>query len=305
VVTRLELDLVKLVAHLEELGFERILLTPATDLSGKSHGLGEADLPRAFAAIDRLADEYERRILAGEAVHETWFPRLVGRILTGERLTKFCSGGRDYLGVAADGKVALCYRFFEDERYAMGSVQHGLERDVSARILAAPVDARTVCSRCWARHYCGGGCHHDNQASSGAIETPNPISCELFRHGMDRALAAWARLTGAGALAGRAPAAVSSRAMPSPIRDDARPRRVEGTHARELGAERLVYDPATHEVVVLNESAAFILDLCDGAHSVADMLAALERRYAAPRERLRADLEAALAHLYARQLVAG
>ncbi len=304
VVTRLELDLVKLVRHMEELGFTKILLTPATDLDGKSNGIREQDLPHAFAAIDALAGEYERRTAAGEAVAETWFPRLVGRVLSGEKKTQFCSGGRDYLGVAADGKVALCYRFFEDERFAMGSVQTGIERGVTERILEAPFDERTVCSRCWARHYCGGGCHHDNQASSGAIETPNPVSCELFRHGMDRALDAWARLTRAGALAGRAHRPVSSRGMEAtPFGDEARPRCASGTHARELGPERIVYDPATHEVVVLNETAAFILDLCDGTHSVADMRRALEQRYAAPRAELQADLQATLADLCAKKLV--
>lgn len=306
VVTRLELDLVKLVRHMEELGFEKILLTPATDIDGKSNGIREQDLPRAFAAIDALAAEYERRVAAGENVAETWFPRLVGRILSGEKKTQFCSGGRDYLGVAADGKVALCYRFFEDERFAMGSVQTGIERGMTERILAAPFDERTVCSRCWARHYCGGGCHHDNQASQGAIETPNPVSCELFRHGMDRALDAWARLTRAGALSGRARDPLSSRVMEAaPFADDARPRGASGTHVRTLGSERIVYDPATHEVVVLNETAAFVLDLCDGSHSVADMRRALEERYDAPSAQLRADLAAVLRDLRAKKLVSG
>ena len=213
VVTRRELDLVRIVEHLEQLGFTKILLTPATEQAGGTSGIREEDLPRAYAAIDALAREYERRTLAGAPVAETWFPRLVGRITTGKRLTQFCSGGRDYLGVAADGKVALCYRFFEDERFAMGSVQEGITRGVTERILAQPFDQRTECARCWARHYCGGGCHHDNQTSQGAIERPNPVSCELFRHGMDRALEAWAVVTREGKLAGRARDAVSSRAV--------------------------------------------------------------------------------------------
>lgn len=302
VVTRRELDLVRLVEHLEELGFTKILLTPATEQAGGASGLREEDLPRAYAAIDALAAEYERRTLAGKPVSETWFPRLVGRITSGQRLTQFCSGGRDYLGVAADGSVALCYRFFEDERFAMGSVQEGLTRAVTERILAQPFDQRTECSRCWARHYCGGGCHHDNQTSQGAIERPNPVSCELFRHGMDRALAAWATVTRAGKLAGRAPGAVSSPAM-QPLDESARPRRTEGTHARALADERVVYDPSTHQVVVLNETAAFILDQCDGVRSVGELLNALEQRYAAPRAVLAADLARTLADLRARKLV--
>ena len=303
VVTRRALDLVRLVEHLEELGFRKILLTPATDLTGGEHGLGPADLPRAFAAIDALAAEYERRTLAGLPVSETWFPRLVGRVTSGQRLTQFCSGGRDYLGVAADGSVALCYRFFEDERFAMGSVQEGITRGVSERILAQPFDQRAECSVCWARHYCGGGCHHDNQTSQGAIERPNPVSCELFRHGMDRALEAWAVVTRGGKLAGRAGGALSSGAVES-LDERARPVRAGGTHARELADERIVYDPATHQVVVLNETAAFILDRCDGTRTVGELLDALEQRYSAPRAVLAADLARTLSELRARKLLA-
>jgi uncharacterized protein len=308
VLTRLEFDWLKIVRHLEELGFQKILLTPATNLAGKSNGILEADLPRAYEALEALAREYERRVLAGEPVAETWFPRLVGRILSGEKKAHFCSGGRDYLGVAASGEVALCYRFFEQEEFAMGSVQRGLEHAVTERLLAHPLDERSVCSRCWARHYCGGGCHHDNHSSQGAPETPNPISCELFRHGMDRALGAWALLSRAGRLAGRTEDSLSSAAMPprdsnAQLDLSARPRVVSGTHARELGGERVVYDPATHEVVVLNEVAAFILERCDGEHTIADILGALEARYDAPRERLQIDLATTLSDLTARRLL--
>ena len=89
-----------------------------------------------------------------------------------------------------------------------------------------------------------------------------------------------------------------------PLDQSARPRRAEGTHARALADERIVYDPATHQVVVLNETAAFILDQCDGSRSVGELLAALERRYAAPRTQLAADLARTLADLRARKLVA-
>jgi hypothetical protein len=40
---------------------------------------------------------------------------------------------------------------------------------------------------------------------------------------------------------------------------------------RELGGERVVYDPVSHEVVVLNKTAAFIFELCDGSRTVKDL----------------------------------
>ncbi len=312
VLTRMDFDLVKIVRHLEGLGFRKILLTPATDLEGQTNGFREEDLPRVLAAFDALADEYERAILAGRHVAETWFPRLIGRILSGERRTHFCQGGRDYLGVAADGQVALCYRFFEDAENGMGSVQQGLERGVTERMLSKTLDERTTCSKCWARWYCGGGCHHDNRMSMGDIEEPNPIACDIFRHTMGRALESWARLSRAGKLPRKSASGTSTTMIPSEpsgvqrIGEDwetLRPRSAAGAYVRDLGGEQVVYDPATHEVVVLNETAAFIFARCDGTRSVAEILAGLVRRYDAPPEVLRSDLRAVLSDLLAKRLV--
>ena len=97
--------------------------TKATDLEGRTNGFREEDLGELLASYDRLAVDTERRLAAGETVSATWYDTLLKRLLSGERKRHFCGGGRDYLGVAADGSVALCYRFFEDEGQAMGSVQ--------------------------------------------------------------------------------------------------------------------------------------------------------------------------------------
>src|SRR6185295_14943812 len=90
-----------------------------------------------------------------------------------------------------------------------------------------------------------------------------------------------------------------------PIRDDARPARTGDVHLRDLGGEQVLYHPASHEVVVLNETAAFIYGLCDGTRSVAELLQTLQRRYDAPEERLRSDLIGVLRDLRGRQLVSG
>jgi uncharacterized protein len=308
VLTRRELDFAGIVRHLEEIGFRKIVMTPATDRAGGSVGFRDEDLPAVGQAFDALAAEYERAVSAHRRVAATWFPRLMGRILSGERRTQFCRGGLDYLGVAADGTVSLCYRFFDKPDYAMGSVQAGIDRAVTERLVTHPTDERTTCSRCWARYFCGGGCHHDNVTTMGAPATPNPIACDIFRHSMGRALEAWGRLSRTGALPRRAAQDNGATTIVNDehaIFEDARPARAPGLYERDLDGERVVYDPATHEVVVLNETAAFIFGLCDGTRTTADFVTALARRYAAPPERLRDDLGAALRDLRERRLVTG
>jgi uncharacterized protein len=307
VVTRRGFDLVAIAEHLEGLGFRKIILTPATDLEGHSNGFSEAELPALLAAYDELALAYERDAEAGHVAAPNWFPVLMGRLLSGERKQHFCQGGRDYLGVATDGELALCYRFFEDEEFAMGNVATGVERAVTERLLAAPLDERTTCSKCWARYFCGGGCHHDNVTANGDPSEPNPVGCEVFRHSMGLTLDGWARLSRKGLLERRKTPSTTTMTeeKETPAFDGAAcPRSAAQVHVRVLERERVIYDPASHEVCVLNGTAALIFELCDGEHSVDDMLARLVDTFEAPAEVLRTDLQATLLDLRSKRLVA-
>lgn len=303
VVTRRDLDLIKIVEHLESLGFSRILITPATDLSGQSHGLRASDLPAILSAYDALADRVERARLDGRADSVVWFDTLWQRLLSGRRKTSFCGGGRDYLGVAADGDVSLCYRFYEDERYKMGNVVDGVERSAAVQEALAPLETRPACSTCWARYFCGGGCHHENLLTTGRLGDPNPVTCEILRHGMDRTLDAWGRLASAGRIPTRHAEPLETGATAETMESDTRtrfeledkPHAKATCHVREIGAERVVYEPSVHEVVFLNATAAWIFERCDGTHTVRELAATMGEHFEAPDETLLRDLLATLA----------
>jgi uncharacterized protein len=311
VVTRRSLDLAAIVAHLEELGFRKIILTPATDQTGGGYGIRESELPELLAAYDRLALDYEDRARSGRRTAVTWFPSLMGRLLSGERRTEFCQGGRDYLGVAADGTVSLCYRFYENDEFAMGDVHTGIDRTVTRRLLELPVEKKLACSTCWARYFCGGGCHHENLITTGGLGEPNPVTCAILRHGMDRTLEAWARLSRDGRVDCRAPVATppavtgstTSTMTSGAYSEDARPKTKPTCHVREVGRERVVYEPTSHEVVVLNPTAHFIFERCDGTRTVRELLDALAHRFDAPRDVLERDLLATLSVLRSKGLL--
>ena len=305
VVTRREPNMVRLVEYLEALGFHKVLLTPATDLDGREHGFREQDLPDLLQQYDRLAEDYEQRMRHGRPAVARWYETLMGRVTSGERRAQYCSGGRDYLGVAADGQLYLCYRFFENDEFSMGSVREGVARDVSRRLDEHSLESRAACSQCWARHYCGGGCHHDNVIRGGGLGDPNPVSCEILRHSMSRTLEMWARLRPAEP--GNRPGPREEGEGMDGEREDFsaqdRPRRTTGWHVRELDHERIVYHPETHDVAVLNATAAFLLDSCDGEHTVEELLGRFVKRFDAPEEVLRRDLLATLRDLRARRLL--
>lgn len=293
VVTRRELDLVAIVEHLEGMGFESVILTPATDLSGQSHGLTESDLPAILAAYDALAERYERRRRDGQPTSVLWYDNLMDRLLSGQRKTRFCGGGVDYLGVSSDGSMSLCYRFYQDEDFGMGDVFDGIDRTVTKKLEDEGLENRLTCGTCWARYFCGGGCHHENLIATGSLGEPNPITCEILRHSMDHTLEIFGRESSRGAVAQIPSVANTSEEQMTPdleIKMTDTPAAKPTCHIREVGEERVVYEPGVHEVAFLNKTATWLFEQCDGTRSVQDLLTAMVARFDAPEDVLRQDL---------------
>ena len=297
VVTRRELDLVAIVEHLEGMGFEHVILSPATDLSGQDHGLSKSDLPELLASYDALADRYERRRRDGLPTTVVFFDSLMERLLSGQRKTRFCGGGVDYLGVASDGSMSLCYRFYQDEGFGMGNVADGIDRSVTQRLENEGLENRLTCGTCWARYFCGGGCHHENLITTGSLGEPNPVTCEILRHSMDRTLDIFGRESSRGVAAQTPSAATTSEdpmTLDQKIEMGDRPQTKPTCHIREVGEERVVYEPGVHEVAFLNTTATWLFEQCDGTRSVQDLLAAMVDRFDAPQDLLCKDLLATL-----------
>ena len=73
------------------------------------------------------------------------------------------------------------------------------------------------------------------------------------------------------------------------IDNEVRPRRVEHVIAREGDREVLLLDVESGCYFTLNEIGGRIWELCDGAKSVSEIIAALCEEYDAPPETIRAD----------------
>ncbi len=81
------------------------------------------------------------------------------------------------------------------------------------------------------------------------------------------------------------------------------PKRRPTCHERVVGEEKVVYDSQSHQVVVLNRTASFILDRCDGEHTVGSLLELLKERFAAAPDVLRDDLMRTLSELHSKSIV--
>lgn len=292
-------DIEPIVAYLKTLGFRKVVVSPATD--DGADGFGDADLPRLLDAYTAAAAGWYEERTKGNPGTFAHFEDLARRALSGRKKTSPCGGGRDYLGVSADGSVYLCYRFFEDDAFKMGSLEGGISTAVTQRLDATAVDARTDCRSCWARYYCGGNCHHDNLKSTGDAATPNPVHCDVFRHTMGLTLEMLTRLGRIGhASEGPGPTSMND---PSPVDGAWSPKAVADLHRRPIVDELLVYSPASHAVVNLNPTAARVLALCDGTTTVDALIARLASEFSAPEDVIRSDVEELLRNLRGKGVV--
>lgn len=76
-----------------------------------------------------------------------------------------------------------------------------------------------------------------------------------------------------------------------------RPRRRAHVITRVLEDEGILYDPATHSVHSLNPTAALVWDLCDGEHTLSDIVDLLGEIFEAEREEVAADVQETLKRL--------
>ncbi|MFQ5668949.1 MAG: PqqD family protein [Acidobacteriota bacterium] len=83
-----------------------------------------------------------------------------------------------------------------------------------------------------------------------------------------------------------------------------KPRSRPGVHARSTRRQRMLYDSASNTFHVLNETAEFIWELCDGKHTVEEMEQEISANFEVPRGAdVRTDLENTLLALERKALL--
>ncbi len=88
-----------------------------------------------------------------------------------------CGAGLGLVAVSFSGDVYLCHRFVGREEYKLGSVfEKELKREEYQK---SPLSTSKLCSSCFARYYCAGGCKHDNAGSCGSVSKPSEDMCRM------------------------------------------------------------------------------------------------------------------------------
>jgi uncharacterized protein len=164
-------------------GFSPLLHSPTGD--GLMHG---ADLARMLQEMCDCGSRFEAAVMAGERYPFANIANAMREIHAGTHRPYPCGAGAGYFGVSAEGELAACHRFVNDEAGALGNIALGVDRDrQEAWLSTRHVHHQEPCNTCWARYLCGGGCHHE-------VIHRGRGACDFIRGWLHYCLQAYTRL---------------------------------------------------------------------------------------------------------------
>ena len=192
--TRRSLDFAADVEHLVNLGFDKISMEPVIAQEEAPYAIREEDLDRLRQSYEELFEFYVRSVREGRdfSFYHFIVPADGGPCIY-KRLTG-CGAGVEYFAVTPSGDLYPCHRFAGREEFRMGDVFSGIAPqngdELRSRFSATHVYSKEECRSCWARFYCGGGCHASAYEFNGDISKPYRLGCEIMKMRLEYALLA-------------------------------------------------------------------------------------------------------------------
>lgn len=185
---RENLDFTRDLEHLISCGFTNISLEPAVG-DCRDLAIGEEELPRVLLEYDRLTEVLWSQYCQGRKVNFFHFNLDLNRgPCLAKRLTG-CGAGIEYLAVTPGGDIYPCHQFVGVADFLMGNVKQGIvNRSIKQRFACSQLANKKECRSCWARFFCGGGCHAGAYYVNHDLRKPAAVSCTMHRKRVECAI---------------------------------------------------------------------------------------------------------------------
>lgn len=174
------------VQHWLDLGLWRLSMEPVVAPANSDLALTEKHMPLLRQQYWQLAD-----IILNWPRPVTFFHFLLDwqQYPCGAKRAAGCGAGSEYMAVAPDGGLYPCHQFVGQQQWLLGTVQTGIERrDIQRLFTKTTIADKPDCRQCWARYYCGGGCHANAWWANGDLCKPWQPGCQLLRMRTEAAL---------------------------------------------------------------------------------------------------------------------
>lgn len=185
--------------HLLGLGFHEIGIAPASPITSSllPDADQEATLLEGFAGMAR---RFRSAAEQGRILPFSNLLDLLGRLHLGQTKSVACGAGFGYLAVDAEGTFFPCHRLAGEERFRVGDLAAGADMDKLRSSLATLTEGKVeLCSTCWARTLCTGGCHYENHLREAKLGLPPGTSCHFIRSWLQLGIELYADLRRTGA----------------------------------------------------------------------------------------------------------
>jgi uncharacterized protein len=187
--THFNLDFSEDILFLVERGYKRVSIEPVVAEPEQEYALRTEDLPILKEQYKILAQKWLEYYRQGQPFQFFHFnldldkgPCLLKR-LSG------CGAGNEYLAVSPAGELYPCHQFMENKAFLLGNVFEGIQNQALRKTFRqAHVLNKEKCRECWARFYCGGGCHANAYNFNRDLYKPYELGCELQKTRLEYAL---------------------------------------------------------------------------------------------------------------------
>ena len=188
--TKYNKDFDKDVLHLADMGFKQISVEPVVAPDEEEYHLSTEDLPEINESYERLMQAYLDRKNDGKGFNFFHFMVDLKQGPCAAKRTAGCGAGNEYIAVTPTGDIYPCHQFVGDDTFKMGSVlDSSFDDGLQQTFRSSNVFTKEKCSSCWAKFYCSGGCAANAQHSSGNINEPYELGCEMEKKRLECALA--------------------------------------------------------------------------------------------------------------------
>ncbi|WKY46823.1 thioether cross-link-forming SCIFF peptide maturase [Eubacteriaceae bacterium ES3] len=187
--THHNLDFSEDVRFMAEQGFKSISVEPVVAEPKHDYAIRDEDLEILKKEYDKLALDYLNQEEEGLDYNFFHFNVELDQGPCAYKRLSGCGAGRDYVAVTPQGDIYPCHQFVGDESFKIGDVESGIiNHDIKDHFDAGNLLKKESCQSCWAKYFCGGGCHANAYNFNGTIMKPHEISCELEKRRVENAI---------------------------------------------------------------------------------------------------------------------
>ncbi len=186
--TRKNLDFASDLQWLFDAGFNCLSLEPAVG-EDEEYAIQPHDLPAVLSEYERLTEVLARIRASGQELHFFHYNLDLQKGPCLAKRLSGCGAGLEYIAVTPEGDIYPCHRFIGQADFILGHVSRTmLDTGIQVRFARSQLANKPECLKCWARFYCGGGCHASAYGRNRDLTIPDPVSCAMHKKRIEGAI---------------------------------------------------------------------------------------------------------------------